>query len=408
MRGSKRSRAPVSSPSELAIGNTMPGPLNGVRVIDLTTVAMGPLATQMLGDMGADVIKVEGPAGDQFRAAPPQRNPGMGAGFLNLNRNKRSIALDLKMEADRSTLRELIATADVFVSNIRPQALRKLGLDYESLRDANPRLIYCATCGFSERGPYAGRPAYDDIIQAMSGMAVLQGRNRDGVPAYVNTIVADKTTGITAAAAISMALFERERSGQGQAIEVPMFETMVAYNLHEHLAGETFVPAQDIMGYNRVLSKYRRPYRTRDGYIALLPYTTEHWRRFFEFAGAPEHAGNPRFMDPDQRLNNVDEAYGVLADLLERHTTAEWLEILADADIPMAPVFSPEDLLGDPHLEATGFITRERHPTEGEIRNVGMPVRFSRTPGTLRRLAPRLGEHGDEIRKELKPSAGTS
>lgn len=380
----------------------MSGPLNGVRVVDLTTVAMGPLATQMLGDMGADVIKVEAPAGDPFRAAPPLRNPGMGAGFLNLNRNKRSIALDLKSPNDRATLRELLATADVFITNVRPQALRKLNLDYDSLREVHPRLIYCATCGFSEQGPYAGQPAYDDIIQAMSGLAALQGRNRDDVPAYVNTIVADKTAGITAAGAIAMALYERERSGQGQAIEVPMFEIMVAYNLYEHLAGETFIPPLDAMGYNRVLSKHRRPYRTLDGYIALLPYTTAHWQRFFELSDAPEHATNPRYMDQQHRLNNVDEVYGVLADLVARRTTAHWLEVLADADIPMAPILSPEELLDDPHLLASGLIARDVHPSEGEIRRIGIPVNFSRTPGTFRRSTPRLDEHGAEIKSELE------
>ena len=379
----------------------MSGPLSGVRVVDMTTVAMGPLATQILGDMGADVVKVESPDGDVFRNAAPARHPGMGAAFLNFNRNKRSIVLDLKSDEGRATLLEMVKTADVFVSNTRPQALRKLGLDYESLARVNPRIIHCGMCGFSERGPYAGRPAFDDVIQAMSGLASLQGHNSTG-PEYVNTIMADKCAGLTATWAISMALYERERSGRGQAIEVPMFETMVAFNLLEHLAGETFRPATSAMGYERLLTPHRRPYRTLDGFIGLLPYTTPQWQRFFELAGAPQHMDDPRFATPAKRSENIDALYGVLADLVARRTTAEWQALLAGADIPMAPINSPQDVLRDEHLEAIGFFGEREHPSEGPVRTVGIPVTFSRTPGSIERLAPRLGEQGDEIRGEMK------
>ena len=379
----------------------MSGALSGVRVIDLTAVAMGPYATQILGDMGADVIKVESRDGDHFRVPPPARNPGMGAVFMNLNRNKRSIVLDLKRREDLATLLELLATADVFIANVRPKSMRKLGLDYESLRTLNPRLIHCGVYGFSEQGPYAGRPAYDDIIQAMSGLAALQGHNADDGPEYVNSIIADKVAGLTAACAISIALYERERSGLGQAIEVPMFETMAAFNLVEHLAGETFQPAQHGMGYERVLSPHRRPYRTKDGYIGLLPYTNAHWRNFFEAAGTPEHAANPRFSDAKSRAENINEVYGILADLVAQRTTAEWTAILKDADLPMAPIFSPEDLLVDEHLQAVGLFQTDEHPSEGKIRTIRSPVRFSRTPASVRRLAPRLGEHTSELREEV-------
>lgn len=376
----------------------MAGPLAGVRIVDLTTVAMGPLATQMLGDMGADVIKIEKPTGDQFRYAPPGRNSPMGAGFLNLNRNKRSVVLDLKNASDREALLSLLDSADVFISNVRPQAMARLGLDYNSLKKRNPRLIYCATYGFSEKGPYAGRPAYDDIIQAMSGLASLQGVNAaDNAPAYVNTIIADKAAGLTAAWAIAMALYEREKSGEGQSIEVPMFETLVAFNLVEHLGGATFTPQSDPMGYDRVLSKYRKPYRTKDGYIALLPYTTEHWVNLFEAAGRPELALDDRFKDMASRLRNVDYIYGVLERLVVDRSTAEWLELLKDADLPIAPVLSVDDLLTDPHLEATGFFGHAEHDTEGRVRTIGIPVDFSRTKGELRRLAPNLGEHTHEV-----------
>lgn len=379
----------------------MSGPLAGVRVIDMTTVAMGPYATQILGDMGADVIKVESPDGDVFRNAAPMRHPGMGAAFLNLNRNKRSIVLDLKQAGDKAVMLELLAEADVFVSNTRPQALRKLGLDYGSLKGRNRRLIFCGTYGFSEQGPYAGRPAFDDVIQAMSGLASLQGHNSMEGPEYVNTIIADKCAGLAAAGAIAMALYEREKSGLGQAIEVPMFETMVSFNLLEHMAGHTFVPATSSMGYERVLSPHRRPYRTRDGYLGLLPYTTAHWARFFQIAGTPQHASDPRFVDPVKRSENINALYAILAELIAQRTTAEWQALLKDADIPMAPIIAPDALLNDPHLESIGFFKRETHPSEGEIRSAGIPVTFSRTPGTMRRHAPKLGEQGEELRREV-------
>lgn len=386
----------------------MSGPLEGVRVIDLTTVVMGPLATQILGDMGADVIKVEKPTGDQFRHAPPIGSPGMGAGFLNLNRNKKSIALDLTQKADRQVLLQLLGEADVFVTNIRPQAIRRLGLDYETLAKSNPKLVYCSTCGFSEKGPYAGRPAYDDIIQAMSGLAHLQSMSRDdGAPSYVNTVVADKVAGITAAGAVAMALFERERSGVGQAIEVPMFETMVAFNLLEHLGGKTFVPPRGDCGYDRVLSRYRKPYRTRDGYIALLPYTDDHWQRFFIAAGAHEYLEDERFRSMSARLHNVDYIYGVLEELVAMRSTDEWLQLLTDADIPMAPVLSIEDLLADEHLNGVDFFGKMDHPSEGELCTVAIPVTFSRTPGSIRRPAPQLRQDNEEIMMSASTSTPT-
>lgn len=383
----------------------MTGPLSGIRVIDLTSVAMGPYATQILGDMGADVVKVESHDGDIFRHAAPFRHPGMGAAFLNLNRNKRSIVIDLKDDDDLALLRQLVLAADVFIYNVRPQSVRKAGLDYETLSAQNPRLIHCGTYGFSEDGPYAGRPAFDDIIQAMSGMADLQGRNGDQGPAYVNTIMADKTTGLVAVYAIAMALYEREKSGRGQAIEVPMFETMVSFNLIEHMAGATFRPAEDAMGYDRLLSPHRRPYPTRDGHIGLMPYTTAQWQRFFTLAGRPELADDPRVTDASARSNAIGELYHILSDLVAERTTAEWLDLLSGADIPHTPVASPEDLLHDPHLVARGFFPETRHPSEGDIRSIGIPVRFSRTPGEIRRPAPRLDEHGEEIRRELASSS---
>ena len=380
----------------------MSGPLAGVRVIDLTSVVMGPYATQIMGDMGADVIKVESPEGDVFRQFAPFRHRGMSAAFLNLNRNKRSLVLNLKCDKERQTLLQMIDTADVFVTTMRPQAMRKLDLDYESLRATNPSLIYCGAYGFSEDGPYAGRPAFDDIIQAMCGVAALEGHNNPDGPQYVRTIFADKTVGFVVAYSIAMALYERERSGCGQAIEVPMFETMVSYTLIEHLAGETFCPPQGGMRYERILSPNRKPYRTKDGYLSLLPYTTPQWVRFFEAVDRPDLAADPQVTDPPTRGEHIDGLYQIVADLMAQRTTAAWVELLKDADIPMTPVLSPEDLLDDEHLKQTGFFERYQHPSEGEIRQLGIPVSFSRTPGAVRRHAPRLDEHREEILGELK------
>ncbi len=382
----------------------MSGPLAGVRVIDLTTIVMGPYCTQILGDMGADVIKIESPGGDIFRHVTPFRSSGMGAPFLNTNRNKRSVVLNLALDEDKQTLLKLLDTADVFMYTLRPHSLAKLGLDYKSLSERNPRLVHCGAYGFSEKGLYAGRPAYDDVIQAMSGTAALEARNEPDGPKFVNTIMADKVAALSAVYAIAMALYERERSGLGQAIEVPMFETLVSFNLIEHLAGETFCPALGGMGYDRVLSAHRRPYRTKDGYMALMPYSTEQWQRFFQIAGRPQYAGDPRFTDHAARSENIDELYRILAGILTERSTAEWVALLNDADIPMAPVLSPEDLLENEHLQSIGFFERRVHPSEGEIRTVSIPVRFSRTPGSIERLAPRLDEHREEMLQEINES----
>jgi crotonobetainyl-CoA:carnitine CoA-transferase CaiB-like acyl-CoA transferase len=386
----------------------MPGPLAGIRIIDLTTIVMGPYATQILGDMGADVIKVECPSGDIFRDVAPFRHRGMGAAFLNVNRNKRSIVLNLESDYDKQILHKLLATADVFVYTLRPRSLAKFGLDYNGLCERNPRLIHCGAYGFSEQGPYRGRPAYDDVIQAMSGTASLEGSNDPDGPKFVNTIMADKIAGLSAAYAITAALYERERSGLGQAIEVPMFETLVSFNMIEHLGGETFCPALGSMGYDRVLSPFRRPYRTKDGYIGLMPYSTAQWQRFFEIAGKPQFAEDVRFTEHSARSENIDELYRILAEILVERSTAEWIRLLETADIPIAPVLSLEDLLEDQHLEALGFFRRDSHPSEGEIRTVSSPVRFSRTPATIERLAPRPDEHREEILEEITGSSEPS
>src|SRR6266566_2593668 len=293
----------------------MPGPLTGVRVLDVTTVVLGPWATQALGDMGADVIKIEPPEGDTTRRLGPARHPGMAAFYLACNRNKRSLVLDLKQAAGRGALLRLAATADVILHNFRPGPAARLGLEYEAFRAVNPRLVYCATYGFRARGPYGDKPAYDDVIQAAAGLASLQAP-LVGEPRYVPTIVADKTSSLAVLSAVLSALFHRERTGEGQAIEVPMFETVVAYVMVEHLYGETFVPPLETAGYERILNRWRRPFRTRDGYLAVVPYTDADWRAFFAVAGRPDLLADPRFTTLESRLANIEVLYEELSKIV--------------------------------------------------------------------------------------------
>lgn len=356
----------------------MPGPLHGIRVVDLTTVIAGPYATQTLGEMGAEVVKVEPPGGDIMRAPGPARSPGMGAAFLNCNRNKRSVTLDLKTAADRAALSELVAGADVLVHNMRMDAARRVGLAPEPLLAAHPRLIYCAIVGFGQDGPYRDRPAYDDVIQAASGWAALAAQAGDE-PRYAPTIVADKTTALFAVGAINAALYHRAVSGEGQAIEIPMFEAMVAFLAVEHLGGRSFEPPLGPPGYGRVLSRHRRPYRTADGHIAAMPYTAAHWRAFFRAAGREDWAAEPALDDHAARAAMIDALYERLAGCLMQRGSAAWLALLEKADVPCAPVNGFDELLADSHLAATGFFERAVHPTEGPLVGVRSPIRFSRT-----------------------------
>lgn len=383
------------------------GALAGVRVIDMSTIGMGPWATQMLGDAGADVIKVEPVAGDIFRHTTPQRHELMSHAHLNFNRNKRGIVLDLRAEKDRLAMLRLLDGADVFVSNARPASLARLGLDYASLEASHPRLIYCGCYGFSEEGPYAGRPAVDDVIQAACGLAWFEGVGKDA-PRYVNTVVADKVCSLYVANAISMALYARERSGRGQSIEVPMFECMVSFLLPEHLAGRTFDPPEGPVGYPRVLDPHRKPFRTKDGFMGVVPYNDVHWKAFFKLAGRTDLADDKRYATQIQRSRHIAELYRLVEDTLAAKTTAEWTGLLSDADIPFAPVNSVDDLIADPHLNAIGFWHNVDHPTEGRLRMPGIPVRMSGTPGSIRRHAPGLGEHTDEVLLELEERAISS
>ena len=377
----------------------MSGPLEGVRIIEMTSVVLGPWACQILGDLGADVIKVEPPRGDSNRQLGPGRHPGMCALFLTCNRNKRSIVLDLKQESGRAALLKMAETADVVVHNLRPPAIKRLGLEYDEIRKINPQIIYCATYGYRADGPYSDRSAYDDSIQSASGIAMLKAR-AGAEPSYLPVIVADKTTAMAVVYSISAALYHREKTGVGQQIEVPMFETMVNYVMAEHLYGGAFEPAAGDMGYARLLSPDRRPYQTKDGYIAILPYLNNHWEIFCTAAGRPELVEEERFASLSARLENIDEVYREVSVMVSTKTTQEWLDILTDTPVPTMIVNTLEDLLEDPHLTATGFWKEYEHPTEGTLRLPDLPTRFSETPGSVRLLPPRLGEHSLEVLRQ--------
>lgn len=374
----------------------MAGPLQGVRIVELTSIVLGPWACQLLADMGADVVKVEAPRGDSNRALGASRTAGMGALYLTCNRNKRSLVLDLTKPGARDALLKLIAKADVFVHNNRPQVMTKLRLEYADLKQVSPRLIYCGAYGYSKKGPYGNRGALDDSIQAVSGMAMLNIET--GAPRYMPTIVADKTTAITAVYGILAALFHRERTGEGQELEVPMFETMVSFLMAEHQWGMTFEPPLGAPGYTRMMN--RRPYKTLDGYIAILPYLDAHWTTFCERAGRRDLLEDPRFANLAARLKHIAETYAETEKTIATRTTQDWLDLFAGTSIPTVRVNRLEDLAADPHLEAVGFWSFVEHPTEGRLRAPAFPVNFGATPADIRRHAPCMGEHTVEVLRE--------
>ena len=388
-------------------GEPAGGPLSGVRVVDLTTVVMGPWTTAILAGYGASVIKVEPPEGDILRAAGAYRNWGMGSLFLHINRGKRGIVLDLKRPRARDALLRLCARADVVIHNIRPAAMRRLALGYDDVAAVNPKIIYVNLVGYAQDGPYAAKPAYDEIIQGASGLAASFRLVDGGEPRYVPLLLADRVTGMYAAHAVLAALFHRERRGTGQEIEVPMFETMGEFILSDHLGGLAFEPPAGEVGYNRILTPNRRPFRTLDGYVAILLYTDRHWERFFDVVGEPEtHRADPRLHDPMTRRANYGAAYGIVADILATRSSAAWLDLLGNADIPIMPVNDVADLLDDPHLRATSFFGIEQHPSEGMLLTLRAPARWSAWEGSVPSPAPRLGEHTREVLSEAGLDAG--
>lgn len=376
------------------------GPLAGIRILDLSAVVMGPYATQILGDLGADVVKVEPPSGDNMRAVGPMRNPGMGALYLHLNRNKRSVVLDLKTDAGREACLRLAEGADVLLYNTRPQAMARLGLDYDSVAAVNPAIVYVGAYGFGNAGPYAGRPAYDDLIQGMTGLPSLYQRNSGDVPRYAPLTLADRAVGMHVAIAMLAGVIEARQSGKGQSIEVPMFEAMTQLVLGDHLGGHTFEPVAGETGYARLLVSHRRPYATSDGHISVLIYNDKHWARFFDLIGQPELKQDPRFASHTARAQNIDAAYRLVSDVIATRSSAYWLEQFGAADIPAAPLYSVEDLIDDPHIKAVEMVRQLQHPSEGAIRSPGPVGSYSRTPTDIRRHAPRLGEHTAEVLAE--------
>ncbi|MBI2314432.1 MAG: CoA transferase [Betaproteobacteria bacterium] len=386
--------------NEINNGSEPKGPLDGIRVLDMTTMILGPVAAQSLGDMGADVIKVETTEGDLSRRIGPRHSPDMGAFYLNSNRNKRSIVLDLKKREAQPVFERLVRSSDVVICSIRTDAAERLGLTYQKLCALNAQIILCHVKGYADDGPYGGQPAYDDVAQAVSGLAVMQSAVA-GEPRYVPTIIADKVTGLQAAYAISLAICHRLRTGQGQEISVPMFETMVAFNMTEHLWGEIFVPPLAGTGYTPISTVARRPFKTSDGYLCVLPYTDQHWARFCEVVGDPALAADPRYATHAARQSDQMGFWNEVANQVRRKSTAEWIEALTAANVPFGLVNSFDDLLTDPHLESVGFWQTLQHPTEGALRMMTNPIAMSASPTSIRRLPPRLGEHSTEILHEL-------
>ena len=380
--------------------NTPKGPLQGVRVVDLTTVMLGPFCTQILGEMGAEIIKIETPEGDVNRWTGESRSPGMSTGQLIKGRNKRSIILDLKVKKVRKVFEKLIKTADVFVHNIRPKAAKRLAIDYETIAELNHNIIYASATGFGETGPFADKPAYDDLIQGASGIASLFGKVT-GTPRYVPSVMADKTTGLFLSNYISMALFHRERTGEGQKLHVPMYESFAAFVVSEHMQGQTFVPPTGPAGYTRMLTAHRKPYETKDGFICVVPYTQKHWANFLALVGRADLLKDPRFSNQTERTKNIDTLYEIVSDNMKSRSTNNWIIALSDADIPAGPMNSPEDLFECPHLKAVEMFPEIEHPTEGRIKHIKVPAAFSKTPGGLYHHSEKLGASTNTVLNEL-------
>ncbi|TDK65647.1 CaiB/BaiF CoA transferase family protein [Sapientia aquatica] len=377
--------------------------LEGIRIADMSNVIFGPYCTQILSDLGAEVIKVEASEGDSVRLiGTPAKTPFMGPVHMRVNRGKRSVAWNLKSEFGQTAIRRLLATSDVFIHNTRSEAANRLGLDYETVRAIRPDIIYVHCTGFDTRGPYAGLQAYDDIIQSASGMASLLPRvDGNPQPRFFPMAVADKVSGLHGVYAVLAAIIHRLRTGEGQRVEVPMFEVMASFNLTEHLCDLSFVPPTGPSGYTRQLDPVRQPLKTKDGYISIAPYLDDRWVRFFVVAGHQEVLQDERLIDAAARRKNTDLMYQLLAQIAQEKTTKQWLQLLKVANIPAMHINSLEDLLKDPQLKATGLFQERVHPTEGNYIEVNSPVRFSRQTKTESRHAPTIGEHSEEVELEL-------
>jgi crotonobetainyl-CoA:carnitine CoA-transferase CaiB-like acyl-CoA transferase len=369
--------------------------LKGIRILDLTTVVLGPFATRYLGDFGADVIKVEPPEGDIFRFVRPGKSETMGAGYLNVNRNKRAVCLDLKDTDDYSRFMALLTDAHVLVHNMRPAAAERLGIGEDTMRAACPRLVYCTAPGFSSHGPRVDEPAYDDIIQAASGIADLN-KGPDGAPRFLPTVLCDKVSGLHLAMAVLAGVVKQIQTGQGSTIEAPMFEGMVSFMIAEHLAGCTFDPPLGEVGYERLTSPYRKPYQTKDSYISVLPYSSAHWQRILDYIGHP-FAQAGWVQSSSARSARVGELYAVLSEAMPDRTTQEWITVLKELDIPCAPINSLNDLLSDTHLAEVGMFGSTDHPTEGALNTVRSPFWVNGTESIPDKPAPNLDATQQDI-----------
>jgi crotonobetainyl-CoA:carnitine CoA-transferase CaiB-like acyl-CoA transferase len=382
-------------------------PLDGIRVVDLTSVVFGPYCTQILADLGADVIKVEPPQGDPFRySARWAKAPGMSPGHITLNRGKRSVALDLKNQCDHSTLEALLLSADVFIHNVRLQAIERLGLGFDAVKKIKPDVIYVHCVGFGSDGPYRDLQAYDDVIQAASGVATLASRvDGDSRPRYIPSLIADKVAGLHGAYAVTAAIIHKLRTGEGQFVEVPMFESFTHFMLKEHLAGQTFDPPNGPICYSRQIDPDRQPFPTADGYVSIVPYTDDSFAKVFAILGAPDFLNQDHLATPRLRAKNIGDLYKGIAALTPAHTTAEWVARFQEASIPAMAVRDLADIRSDPHLESTGFFARRQHPTEGAFFDMKAPVRFSASPNSAPAPAPTIGQHTEAIRRELAEAA---
>ncbi|MCS0637738.1 CoA transferase [Streptomyces sp. LP05-1] len=382
-------------------GTDTAAPLEGLRVVDLATVVMGPYAARILGDLGADVIKIEAPGGDVMRQLHKRREDGIGALMLNLNRNKRSVVLDLKTPEGHQDALDIIATADVLITNMRPRALKKLGLTYEDLAGANPELVYCQAAGFRSDSPYADRAAYDEVIQSTSGMVDLM-RRATGKPAYVPTVLADKVCGLAIVQAVQAALLARVRTGRGQRVEVPMADTMFAFTLLEHIGGRAFEPPHGDVGFPRSLAPRHEAVPTKDGFACILPYSVANVHDFFQEVGRADLTEDARFADRDAMREHIGELYDLIAQYTPERTGAEWAEFCARASIPFAPVLDLDHAGEHAYWAEGGMLALADHPDEGAYRVIGSPFHFSGTPTVLRRHCPALGEHTEEVRAEVR------
>lgn len=380
----------------------MTRPLDGIKIVDMSTMLMAPYATQLLGDLGADIIKIESPEGDPVRGIGPLKNPGMGAIFLNCNRSKRSVVLDVKQPDGLQAALDIIKGADVLLTNLRPQVMERLQLTYEQVSEVNPRIIYASLFGYDQKGPYAHKPAFDDLIQGAVAIPSLSQMAYGGEPTLAPTAIIDRGVALWAVGQVNAALFHQLKTGEGQKIDLPMFEFMTSFVMSDHMAGETFEPAIGPMGYARILSPDRRPYKTKDGYICVMVYTDKQWRSFFKAIDREaDFENDPRLQSMTTRTENIDAIYSELADLLLTRTSKEWLDLMDKADVPSMPLHTLESLMADPQLEAIDFFKMIDHPSEGRIRDMAIPSTWSKSQPAPSGFAPQLGEHSQEVLSEI-------